>query len=163
MSVNYTILKSSIIYSTIWDEDAETCKVWVTMLAMRNKDGEIFSSLPGLSHAARIPIEKTLGAIKKFLSPDKLSTTQENEGRRIIEIPGGWRLLNHEKVKAEAAQANKSAYMADYMRSKRSHEKTAKSLPTKGESEYLAAAKRGAPQSELDAIVSKHLPKPKTP
>ncbi len=159
MSVNYTILKSSIIYSTIWDEDAETCKVWVTMLAMRNKDGEIFSSMPGLAHASRIGLEKTVASVQKFLSPDKLSTTQEFEGRRIEEISGGWRLLNHEKVKAEAQAANKATYMAGYMKDKRAHEKRAKSLPTKGESEYMAALKRGASESELDSIMEKHLPK----
>ena len=124
MSVNYTILKSSIIYSTIWDEDAETCKVWVTMLAMRNKDGEIFSSLPGLSHAARIGLEKTIKSVNKFLSPDPNSTTKEYEGRRIEVIDGGWRLLNHEKVKLEAQSANKAVYMKDYMKKKRANEKS---------------------------------------
>lgn len=124
MSVNYTILKSSIIYSTIWEEDAETCKVWVTMLAMRNKDGEIFSSLPGLSHVSRIGLEKTIESVQKFISPDKNSTTKEHEGRRIEEISGGWRLLNHEKVKAEASSANKAAYMATYMKKKRAKEKS---------------------------------------
>jgi hypothetical protein len=158
MSVNYTILKSSIIYSTIWDEDAETCKVWVTMLAMRNKDGEIFSSMPGLAHAARIGLERTVAAVQKFLSPDPLSTTREFEGRRIVEIQGGWRLLNHEKVKEEAAAANKAAYMQSYMAEKRAHEKTARTLPPKGEQEYMRAVKRGATQAELDDIVTRHLP-----
>jgi hypothetical protein len=158
MSVNYTILKSSLVYSSVWDKDAETCKVWVTMLSIRNKDGEIFSSMPGLAHASRISLEKTQKAVAEFLAPDPLSTTPDNEGRRIVEIQGGWRLLNHEKVKEEAAAANKAAYMQSYMAEKRAHEKRARSLGTTGEREYMVAVKRGAAEAELDAIVTKYLP-----
>lgn len=141
MSVNYTILKSSIIYSTIWEEDAETCKVWVTMLAMRNKDGEIFSSLPGLAHVARIGLDKTVESVQKFLSPDPHSSTKEYDGRRIEEIPGGWRLLNHEKVKAEAQAANKAVYMKEYMRNQRA-KKIPKSQDRPPSGKYLAGQAR---------------------
>lgn len=158
MAINYTILKSSIIFSSIWNEDAETCKVWITMLAMRNKDGEIFGSLGGVAHAARISPDVTAKAIKKFLSPE-VDSSSRDDGRRLEVIPGGWRLLNHEKVKAEAAAANKANYMATYMREKRAHDKISKSLPAAGEREYEAALKRGATETELDAIVTKHLPK----
>lgn len=164
VAINYTILKSSIIDSSLWVmEDSDTRCVWITLLAKRNKDGEVFSSLVGLSHAACVPIEKTEIAIKKFLAPDTNSTTKENEGRRLKEIVGGWLLLNHQKIKEEAQAANKAQYMSGYMKDKRAHQKIAKTLPTKGEMEYMAAVKRGAPQTELDAIVTKHLPpKPQT-
>jgi hypothetical protein len=158
MGINYTVLKSSVIYSTIWAEDAETCKVWITLLVMRNKNGEIFSSLPGLAHIARINPEKTALSVQKFLAPDPASTTKDFEGRRIVEIPGGWRLLNHDKIKKEAAAANKAAYMADYMRSKRAHARVANSLPEPGEREYLEAIEREATPEELDEIVNRHLP-----
>ena len=158
MAINYTILKSSIIYSSIWAEDSDTRIVWLTMLAMRNKDGEIFASVGGLAHAARVDVELTRAAVAKFLAPDPDSASKEHDGRRIVEIVGGWRLLNHERVKAEAAAAAKSNYMATYMAEKRAHEKRAKLLPSKGETEYLAAVKRGASAEELDGIVTKHLP-----
>lgn len=158
MSVNYTILKSSIIYSTIWEEDAETCKVWVTMLAMRNKDGEIFSSLPGLAHVARIGLDKTVEAVQKFLSPDKNSSTKEFEGRRIEEIGGGWRLLNHEKVKAEAQAANKGAYMKEYMQKRRakipkSQDKPASEAYRSRERRAVKAAENGN-ENLADAIAA---------
>lgn len=158
MPINYTILKSSIINSSIWNEDAETCKVWITMLAMRNKDGEIFASLGGLAHQARIEPEKTRQAIRKFLMPEADSSSRD-DGRRLVEIPGGWKLLNHEKIQEEAKQASKNAYMAEYMRKKRKREKIVKSLPDGGQKEYEDAVERDAPAWELDAIVTKHLPK----
>jgi hypothetical protein len=159
MAINYTILKSSFIHSSIWMEDSDTRIVWVAFLAMRNKDGEVFSSVIGMAHAARVDFEKTKAAIEKFCAPDSYSNTTEHEGRRLVAIPGGWRLLNHEKVKAEAQAANKANYMAGYMKDRRDHEKRAKSLPVVGEQEYMVALRRGVSESELDAIVSKHLQK----
>ncbi len=126
---------------------------------MRNKDGEIYSSMIGLAHAARVDLEPTQSAIKEFMEPDPHSTTKDHEGRRLVEIQGGWRLLGHERIKAEAMQANKAVYMQSYMRDKRNHAKIAKSLPQKGELEYLEAVKRGASIEELDSIVQKHQPK----
>lgn len=160
MGINYTILKSSIINSSLWvAEDSDTRCVWITLLAMRNKDGEIYSSIPGIAHAACVEIEKTRQAIIKFLSPDIDSTTKDNEGRRLAEIQGGWKLINHERVKAEAAAASKAAYMQDYMKQYRKHQKIAKSLGT-GEKEYLQGVKDGLPPEQLDAIVTKYLPQP---
>lgn len=159
MGINYTILKSSIIHSSIWSEDAPTCKVWITMLAMRNKDGEIYGSLGGVAHAAHLDVDTTKNAIDKFLSPDSDSASKEHEGRRLEVMPGGWKLLNHDRIQAEAAAASRSAQAAGAMRRKRYHEKRAKSLAIKGEAEYLAAVKAGADDMTLEAIVDKYLPK----
>lgn len=159
MSINYTILKSSIVNSSIWNEDSDTRCVWVTMLALRNKDGEVFASMGGLAHQSRVSREKTAEAIAKFLKPEADSSSRD-DGRRIEEIPGGWKLLNHERIKAEAQIANKHTYMANYMKEKRQREKIAKTLLA-GEKEYLAAWRRGASEEELDAIVAKHQPKSK--
>lgn len=137
--------------------DSDTRIVWLTLLAMRNKDGEIFSSMVGLSHAARVGLEATKAAMAEFLAPDPESTTKEHEGRRLEEIQGGWRLLNHDRIKAEATAANKANYMQGYMKNKREHQAVAKSLPLAGEREYMAAVKRGAAQEDLDAIQAKHL------
>lgn len=128
------------------------------MLALRNKDGEIFASIGGLAHQARVSRVNTEKAVKKFLLPEDDSSSRD-DGRRIEEIPGGWRLLNHDRIKAEAQAANKQNYMASYMKDKRAHEKIAKSLPLNGEAEYMAALKRGATEIELTSIVTKNLSK----
>ena len=132
MSINYTVLKSSIIDSSIWNEDAETCKVWITMLAKRNKDGEIFASIGGLAHASRISVEKTREALEKFKAPESDSSCSDFEGRRIEEIVGGWRLLNHDRIKEEAKEAGNAEYMREYMRKKREADKAAEESKKKG-------------------------------
>ena len=102
--MSYTKLFSSIVTSTIWTEDANTCKVWVTMLAIANKHGEIQASIPGLAQISGIPVDSVEGAVQKFLSPDRYSRTPDDEGRRIETIDGGWALLNHGKYREMASK-----------------------------------------------------------
>jgi hypothetical protein len=101
---SYTKLFSSIVTSTIWTEDAETCKVWVTMLAIANQHGEVMATIPGLAQIAGLSRESVERAIHKFLSPDPYSRTPDDEGRRIEVIDGGWALLNHSKYRAMASK-----------------------------------------------------------
>lgn len=99
---NYVKLFDSIIGSTIWQEDDATRLVWITMLARCNQHGEVYDSVPGLAHLARVSRESCEKAIAKFLSPDTASRTKHFEGRRIIEIEGGWELLNYTKYRQMA-------------------------------------------------------------
>lgn len=107
--MSYTKLFSSIVTSTIWTEDATTCKVWVTMLAIANKHGEVLASIPGLAQIAGLGLNETESAIERFLSPDKYSRTPDDEGRRIERIEGGWMLLNHAKYRAMASKDEEKA------------------------------------------------------
>lgn len=76
-------------------EDDATRLVWVTMLAMKDRHGEVMGSIPGLANVARVSVEACRVAIQKFLSPDPDSRTTDYEGRRIEAIQGGWAVLNH--------------------------------------------------------------------
>ena len=100
MSMTFTKLFSSITESTIWTEDHPTRLTWITMLAMADRKGRVWASLPGLANRARVTLSEVETAITKFLSPDKYSRTEEFDGRRIEPIDGGWRLLNHEKYRS---------------------------------------------------------------
>ncbi len=100
MSMTFAKLFTSITESTIWIEDDHTRIVWITMLAMADRRGRVWGSVPGLANRARVPVESARTALGKFLSPDADSRTKDNEGRRIEEIDGGWRLLNYEKFRA---------------------------------------------------------------
>lgn len=108
----YTKLFSSIVNSTIWQEDDPTRIVWITMLATADKNGEIHASIPGLARLAGVSIQATEAALVKFLAPDRYSRTQDDEGRRIDSIDGGWMLLNYQKYRRMASldeQAEKNA------------------------------------------------------
>ena len=99
MSMTFTKLFSSITESTIWVEDNETRIVWIAMLAMADRKGRVWGSIPGLANRARVSVDGCRKAIQTFLSPDPDSRTKEEEGRRIREIDGGWQLINYFKYR----------------------------------------------------------------
>jgi hypothetical protein len=102
--MSYTKLFSSIVTSTIWTEDDKTRIVWITMLAIANKHGEVQASIPGLARVSGVSVEAAEAAINRFLAPDQYSRTPDDEGRRIEKIEGGWQLLNHAKYRAMASK-----------------------------------------------------------
>lgn len=115
MSMSFTKLFSSITESSVWFEPDHVRLAWITLLAMADRKGRVFASIPGLAHRARIKVEEAQDAITRFLSPDPFSRTKDHEGRRIEEIDGGWRLLNYLKFRQlrdeEAAKESKRHYI----------------------------------------------------
>lgn len=110
MSNTFVKLFNSIIHSTIWSEPDHVRIVWITMLAMSNRYGDVDSSIPGLARMAGKSIEETEDAINRFLSPDPYSRTPDNEGRRIKTIVGGWHLLNHSKYRELLSAEERKEY-----------------------------------------------------
>lgn len=100
MAYSYTKLFQTILQSTIWCEPDSVRVVWITLLAMADRDGLVHASVPGLAKEANVSILQASDALKRFKSPDEYSRTQEHEGRRIEDVDGGWRLLNHAKYRA---------------------------------------------------------------
>lgn len=119
----YTKLAKTIISSTIWGEDSDIRCVWVTMLALADKNGEVHATIPGLARLAVVPVEKADEAIQKFLSPDPYSSTKIDEGRRIEVIPGGWFLINHDLHRRLASKEDEKEKAASRKRRQREREK----------------------------------------
>jgi len=132
MSHTFTKLFSSITASTIWCEDSDIRVVWITMLAMCDKNGRVFASIPGLAKYASVPIENAEKALKKFMSPDPYSRTKDHEGRRIEEIEGGWRLLNHGKYRAIRNEEERRAYKTEKQREYRNKNKNVDNVDRSG-------------------------------
>lgn len=99
----YTKLFGSILESTIWLETPPIKVVWITLLAMADRDGVVEASLPGLAKRAGVDRSQCEQALATFLAPDPDSRTPDNEGRRIIPVAGGWRLLNYETYREKAS------------------------------------------------------------
>lgn len=119
MSDTYTKLFSSITESTIWSAPYPTRIVWITMLAMANADGEVFAPLPGLARRANVSLEEAEAAIASFQTPDPYSRTKDEDGRRVVEIDGGWRLVSHAKYRAVRDEAERREYKRQWDRNNR--------------------------------------------
>ena len=107
----YTKLFNSILASTVWSEPDNVRIVWITMLAMANKDGVVEGSIPGLAVFARIPLEQTQVALTRLAAPDEFSRSKENDGRRIEAVDGGWKLINHYKYRQQMSKDERREYL----------------------------------------------------
>jgi hypothetical protein len=94
-------LWSSIVDSSIWAEPDFVCKVFLTMMALKDADhvyrGTAFN-LAMRSHKTEVEV---LEALKILSSPDsKRVEPQPHGGRRIKAVEEGWLILNGEKYRA---------------------------------------------------------------
>lgn len=103
----YTKLFNSIVTSTVWQESSDIRVVWVTLLALADKNGEVQASIPGLANLANVSVADCKEAIAALSAPDEYSRTPDNEGRRIQAINGGWELLNYRAYRDKATDADR--------------------------------------------------------
>lgn len=106
----YTKLFNSILASTIWRAPDKTRIVWITMLAMADRDGVAEGSIPGIADMARVSVEDAKIAIAELESPDEHSRTTDFEGRRIEKVEGGWQILNHAKYREKMSADERREY-----------------------------------------------------
>lgn len=142
----YTKLFGSIIHSTIWQEPLDVKVVWITLLALKNRDGKVTCSVPGLAAAAGVTLEQCLGALDKFKSPDPYSSTKDNEGRRVQDTDGGWFILNHYKYQEEMSLEDRRAYWALKQRESRVRKNALNRKINRRERETMKRATEGEPE-----------------
>lgn len=98
-------LYKEIIDSSLWSEPASTRVVWVTLLAMADRYGEVDSSLPGLARRAEVTLAEVQQAIATLSSPDPYADDSSSpDGRRVTPIDRGWRVLSKE-LRRKTSQA----------------------------------------------------------
>lgn len=91
----YNRLFTKILDSSIWLEPAATRIVWITLIAAMDEDGYAhFSAIENLAARARVSVEDATAAVECFMNPDANSENQNNEGRRVERVPGGFLVLN---------------------------------------------------------------------
>jgi len=91
----YTKLFSSILMSSIWEESTETRLVWVTLLALADRNGHVDGTVKSLARVSRVTINECQRALDCLLGPDTDDRSGVLEGRRLVAESGGWGLVNH--------------------------------------------------------------------
>lgn len=96
--MSYSKLHSSIVNSSLWTEGDSVRLLFITLLALCDRDGCVYGTRLGFNRIANIEQDEADAAWGTLLGPDPNSSDKmrapENQGRRIEEIPGGFRLLN---------------------------------------------------------------------
>lgn len=116
----FTKLFSSIVTSSLWSEDDKTRILWITILAITDKDGFCAASIPGLSAMARLPVKDVQDSLIKLEGPDTFSRTEAYEGRRLKKVEGGWLVINYRLYRDRERAERRREYMKELMKCKRS-------------------------------------------
>lgn len=106
----FTKLQRSIVSSSIWLQDAETRLVWITLLALCDRDGIVRASPLSLAHQARVSQKGCAHALELFQAPDADSRSMDFEGRRVERVDGGFKLLNYDRILNEGAREERRGY-----------------------------------------------------
>lgn len=106
----FTKLQRSIVTSSIWLQDAETRLVWITLLALCDRDGIVRASPLGLAHQARVTPEGCHKALSLLQEPDEDSRSHDYGGRRIERVDGGFLVLNYQRILGEGAREERKEY-----------------------------------------------------
>jgi len=104
MAEGFVKLWASILDSSVWSYEPEIRIVWITLLAMADKDGFIHAAIPGIANRARVSVEVTERAMVLFQEPDPYSRSSEHEGRRIALKGRDWLILNFEEHRARMSK-----------------------------------------------------------
>jgi len=101
----YSKLASSIVHSSLWSEPEHVRILFVTLLALSDHEGFVWGSRVGLERIANIHYPVTdPDPWEVLLGPDPNSSdllrNPKNEGRRIEEVSGGFRVLNYSYYRA---------------------------------------------------------------
>lgn len=101
---------SGLVDSSIWSEPDYVCKIFITMLALKDADHVYRGSAYQLAQRAKKTEKETLEALAILASPDRRrEEPQPFEGRRIQGVEDGWLVLNGMKyrdmVRKEAIKA----------------------------------------------------------
>ena len=128
------------------------------MLAMADRRGRVWSTIPGLANRARVSLEAAKSALETFMSPDPYSRTPAFEGRRIEIIDGGWRLLNHEKYRDIRDQEAIKESKRKYINNRRKKEREAMTVGS-----TVEKVERGRYNAEADTDTEKKKHQPSVP
>lgn len=139
----WTPVFSKIVDSSIWTEPDSVCKVFITMLALKDADQVVRFNAFGLARRCW-PTDpdaekRVLEALAVLSSPDtKRIEPQPYDGRRIQKVQEGWLILNGQTYEDLMRSVNRRAYKAS-----KQAEYRAKSKPLNGEARAVAALENG--------------------
>lgn len=140
-------LWSGIVDSSIWAEPDYVCKVFITMLALKDSDHIVRQTAFGLGlrcwPGEKDTEERVLKALKVLAAPDKRRLEpQPHEGRRIQKVEEGWLILNGETYRRKVSEEMRLARLRRAQTTYR-QKHAGKGTPVKGEVEAVKALERG--------------------
>jgi hypothetical protein len=115
--LKWTPVMDSIVDSSLWMEPYFVRVLFVSMLAMKDRDMVVRRSAFAISRRANMTEQEVLDGIKILSEPDeKRAEPQPFEGRRIQKVEDGYLILNgayyRRLISKEKRRADKTAWQA---------------------------------------------------
>lgn len=117
----YAKLFSRIAQSSLMEEKVNTRYVFMMMLALSDRHGEVIGTDVAISRMMNVPKNDFCDALKPLLEPDLDSNSPAEEGRRIIlsENGRGYKIVNYLNYRDIKSDDEKREYMRQYMKRRR--------------------------------------------
>ncbi len=101
----YTPVFGTVFTGTLHGRWPDT-GLWLCLLAMQNKHGEIDCTPQYISSVTGLPVEDVSACISRFMEADEHSRSDAEGGRRLVPLdpkrPWGWRVVNHSLYRDKA-------------------------------------------------------------
>lgn len=125
MADMYNKIFTKILDSSVWLEPTPTRIVWITFIAAMDETGFCpFAAIGNVAARARVSEAEARKAIACLEGPDPESSDQDNDGRRLERVPGGWLVLNAPKYRALVTKVNIQEKVRDRVRRFREKNRT---------------------------------------
>lgn len=93
-------LDCGIVDSSMWTQPLAVRVLWITILTLTDPvDGICRMRAPGLARRAAIPLAQCRKALKVLESPDADDRSGQEQGRRIVPVDGGYRVVNFRRYR----------------------------------------------------------------
>jgi len=104
MSDHFVLLWSDMLRSSINDHKVHVKWGWVTILLMCDKEGNFRCTAANLARVANMPVGQAEDALVELSKPDPYSTSQKEEGRRIVSVGQNlWHIVNYREYRQRAS------------------------------------------------------------
>lgn len=133
-------LDSHTPFSSLWQDPPYVRVLWITIMSQCELDGIAKVSVSSLPRLANLTEEECQDGLKRLTSPDPHSKSKDHEGRRILLVDGGMKLVNYFRYRDAKSQDHKSEYMREYMRKYREKHKVKATKPSDWREEYRKEA-----------------------
>lgn len=150
-------LFNKIVHSSLWAEPDYVVKIFITMLALKDRKHIVSLSAFAIGEVAKKTEREVLDAFEILSAPDtKRIEKQPFDGRRIERTERGWLILNgpyYQSIMNEmSVRAQKARWAKDHRKGK----------PEPGSATNQRLANNGATQEQLDrhqAGIENHKPR----
>lgn len=119
----YAKVFSQIFDSTLAD-NWQHRHVFEDLLKLADQRGFVDMTPESIIARTRLPKEMVMDALQALMQPDPRSRSKEENGRRIVLIdpdrPWGWRIVNYLHYRGIKTEFDRTEYMRNYMRERRS-------------------------------------------